>query len=173
MMKIHLGCGNRKLDGYVNVDARPDAAADEVADVGALPFPDGSVALIYACHVLEHVPRPDLAGVLAEWRRVLRPDGTLRLAVPDFKALAALYAKGVPLWRLVGPLHGRQNYPENTHFVAFDYDYLAWHLTEAGFHSVRRWTRTSASWDFPVFWDDYSRAEIDGVPISLNVEATR
>lgn len=170
-MRLHLGCGRRHLPGYVNVDARASVHPDVQADIGHLPVEDGAARLIYACHLLEHIRRPDVGIVLAEWRRVLRPGGILRVAVPNFDALAFLYAEGVPLWRLIGPMMGRQDYPENTHYIAFDYDYLAWHLTEAAFHTVRRWSLPHP--DFPDGWDDYSQATIDGLPISLNVEAIR
>ena len=169
-MKLHLGCGRRKLSGYINIDARDDVGADIVCDVGDLPYSDGEASVIYACHVLEHIPRPLTLRVLGEWRRVLKPGGILRIAVPDFGALVTLYAEGVPLWRIIGPVCGRQDYPQNTHFTIWDWDYLAWVLAESGFHSVRPWCRPD---DFPEGWDDYSRAVIDGMPISLNVEAIR
>jgi predicted SAM-dependent methyltransferase len=169
-MRLHLGCGRRHLEGWVNIDNRPDVGADVVAEVGALPYDDNSASIIYACHVLEHVPRPDVLPVLREWRRVLRPGGMLYVAVPDFKALASLYLEdNTPLWRIIGPVMGRQDYPGNTHRVVFDYDYLAWHLTEAGFHSV---CELAGGMGWEKDWDDYSWAEIDEVPISLNVRAT-
>ncbi|WP_274607870.1 MULTISPECIES: class I SAM-dependent methyltransferase [Thiorhodovibrio] len=39
----------------------------------------------------ESFERRDFRAVLAEWRRVLKPGGILRLAVPDFAACAKLY----------------------------------------------------------------------------------
>jgi len=73
-VKLHLGCGKRHLEDWVNIDARTDVGADLVADITNLAaFEDGSVQIIYACHVLEHIPRPQVAGVLAVWRRMLMP----------------------------------------------------------------------------------------------------
>jgi len=177
-MKLHLGCGKRHLPGqdWLNIDNRADVGADMVMDVTHLDdISAGTVELIYACHVLEHVPRNQTLDVLREWRRVLKPGGLLRLAVPDFRAIARLYRDDkVPLWRLIGPLVGRQDYPENTHYNIFDYDYLAWHLEQAGFHSVTTWTLADWGLDAPCWgWDDYSQATIDARGISLNVEAIR
>ena len=91
-MKLHLGCGHRHLDGFLNIDARTDVNADLVADITALTaFADGDAELIYACHVFEHMPRPQIMDVLAGWHRILKPRGILRLAVPDFAALCKLY----------------------------------------------------------------------------------
>lgn len=55
------------------------------ADARRLPLPDGSVDVVVAGEVLEHVP--DLPAVVAELARVLRPGGTL---VADTLAATAL-----------------------------------------------------------------------------------
>lgn len=142
-----------------------------VADVENLDaFEDGSVDLIYAAHVLEHIPRPHILTVLEEWRRVLKPGGMLRVSVPDFMILAELYLyDSVSMWRITGPLHGRQDYEANTHYVSFDYEYLAWMLGTAGYHDIRRWHPSQIH---PLDYDDISLAKIDQRYISLNVEAT-
>lgn len=171
LLRLHLGCGKRRLPGFVHVDVRPDVKPDVCAYLDLLTmFEDNSAELIYACHVLEHIPRQGVDDALREWRRLLAPGGTLRLSVPNFEELAALYAyDSVPMWRIVGPLYGRQDYPENTHYCGYDFDYLAWTLTEAGFYDVRKWEPDEV---LPAGYDDYSRARINGKPISLNVEAT-
>lgn len=87
-VRLNLGCGDVRRDGWVNVDLRSDVA-DVVADVAALPFPDGSVDEIWASDIAEHFPRRQLAGLFAEWGRVLRPGGTLTLRVPNLLALSA------------------------------------------------------------------------------------
>ena len=50
------------------------------ADARYLPLADGSLTLVVAFDILEHIEEDDLA--VAEIRRVLRPDGTLLIAVP-------------------------------------------------------------------------------------------
>lgn len=170
-MKLHLGCGHRRLDGFVHVDGLVEMDPDLVVDVRNLTeMADHSASLIYACHVLEHIPRPEVIWTLQEWRRVLRPGGVLRVSVPDFETLAELYLnEGVSMWRIIGALMGRQNYPGNTHFLAMDYEYLAWLLGEAGFYDIRPWIPAEV---LPAEYDDYSLARIEGRMISLNVEAT-
>lgn len=84
-MKLNLGCGRRKLDGYINCDL-PDNSYGVTPDVSCnicqLPFGDGSAEEILAVHVFEHVWLKDIRSVLAEWKRVLTPDGLLIMEMP-------------------------------------------------------------------------------------------
>ena len=94
-MKIHLGCGKRYIPSFVHVDIvdLPNHI-DYRHNVAELPmFQDNSAELIYASHVFEYFDRQQATTVLAEWRRVLKSGGILRLAVPDFPALIEVYKR--------------------------------------------------------------------------------
>jgi SAM-dependent methyltransferase len=56
-----------------------------------LPFNDESVDAIYASHVLEHLYRDDALRLLNECKRVLKPEGVIRLVLPDLKTMATDY----------------------------------------------------------------------------------
>lgn len=56
-----------------------------------LPLPDESVCVIYSSHMLEHLGQADARVALAEFRRVLKPGGVLRLAVPDIRQIVETY----------------------------------------------------------------------------------
>lgn len=60
-------------------------------------FPDGSFDLVYSALVLQHLPRAAIARYLAEFVRVLSPDGVAVVQVPTGLRLTA---KAVA-WRLV------------------------------------------------------------------------
>jgi len=178
--RLHLGCGVKHIPGFFHVDALDYPHVDHVGPVDRLPFvADESVELIYACHLLEHFGRKEYLGVLAEWRRVLRPGGVLRLAVPDFEACARLYVEGrlpqgLPL--ITGLLMGGQRDQYDFHKMVFDRASLTEALLGLGFSSVRPWDwrATDHAW-----LDDYSQAHLphmdkeNGAPVSLNLEAVR
>lgn len=88
-LRLNLGAGDDRREGYLNVDLRVETA-DLVADVRALPFAAGSADELLAHDVLEHFWRDSVPALLGEWQRVLRTGGLLRVRVPNLPALAAL-----------------------------------------------------------------------------------
>lgn len=176
-MKLHLGCGKRFIPGYVHVDVVDYPHITLQHEVDSLPMiQDGAADVIYACHVLEHFHRRDTRRVLDEWHRILRPGGVLRVAVPDFKALAALYEHDGNLADVIGPILGRQDYLYNIHRNLFDFPTLEHALRAANFDGVRHYDwRATEHADV----DDYSQSYFPhmdkehGVLLSLNVEAVK
>jgi SAM-dependent methyltransferase len=49
-----------------------------------IPFDSGTVDAVYHSHILEHIDRDAVPGFFAEIRRVLKPGGIHRIAVPNF-----------------------------------------------------------------------------------------
>jgi predicted SAM-dependent methyltransferase len=83
--RVHVGCGANYMEGFVNIDGNLERRVDYLLDVRAgLPFADSSIDFIYSCHMLEHVYLYDAIAILKDWLRVLRPDGYVRLVLPDF-----------------------------------------------------------------------------------------
>lgn len=171
-LKLHLGCGDKRLPGFFHVDARSEVNPDLVADVINLSqFANNSVDLIYFCHGLEHLSPYQVPLALNEWKRVLRSGGILRLSLPDFAALARLYVmQQIPLVYLVSAIHGGQDYPENTHYWSWDFASLTQVLTQAGFIQVQPYDAHAVN---PANYADYSTFQIAGQLISLNIEATK
>jgi SAM-dependent methyltransferase len=84
-VKLHLGCGDDYKSGYINVDLYPTNGTkiDEVWDIKKVPHSDNSVDEIVASHVIEHFDANTGYQVLAEWYRVLKPTGMLKIETPD------------------------------------------------------------------------------------------
>jgi predicted SAM-dependent methyltransferase len=176
--RLHLGCGDRFIPGFLHVDIRSLPHVDVVTSLERLGmFADNSAALIYASHVLEHFSRHETTRVLAEWHRVLRRGGVLRLAVPDFEQLVLVYRQtGGDLDAILGPLVGRQDHAHNFHYMIFDRKKLTSLLFEVGFVEVRPWdwrsTEHAAIDDFSQAFHPHMDKE-HGTLISLNLEAVK
>jgi len=182
-LQLHLGCGKRCIPGFVHVDLDDFPHIDYRSPIDSLPmFGDDTVDLIYCCHALQYFDRVQAPGVLREWRRVLKPGGVLRLAVPDFPALVSVYQKTGALSDILGPLFGRiaihgPNGPAVIyHRTVYDYKSLEELCLNAGFRSFRSYDwRQTIHKDF----DDFSQAykphmqKEHGLLISLNVEAIK
>ena len=80
--RLHIGCGQQSIPGWINIDNQGLTGVDQVLDVRhGLPFRD--VTSIYAEHFLEHLSLDEGLAFLRECRRVLAPDGVLRLSTPS------------------------------------------------------------------------------------------
>lgn len=99
---LDIGCGRMK-HGDVCVDVEDYGAADIVVDQGEpYPFDDGTFDTVVCSEVLEHVKNPGF--ILEEMTRVVKPDGSLILSIPNSGNI--LYRLG--LWRQrtsLGPPH--------------------------------------------------------------------
>ena len=84
---LNLGCGNRPLEGFVNIDKYVKAFGIENYDVYKLPYNDGDVDAIFCAHVLEHLPIRHAKLAIREWGRVLKPCGKLYLGIPDLEVI--------------------------------------------------------------------------------------
>jgi hypothetical protein len=173
MKRLHLGCGTKHLDGYINIDIRYLPGVDEINNVKFLRnYENESINEIYACHVLEHFSRWDYNNVLRRWYELLIPNGILRLSVPNFEAICEHYTKYKNINALMGLLYGGQDYDQNFHYVGFDYISLEKDLKSLGFSHV-------GTWDNSIYAiDDYSKAYIphkdkNGMLMSLNIEAIK
>jgi SAM-dependent methyltransferase len=84
IINLHIGCGNIRLNNFINVDIIEGPAVDRIMDARKLDFADNSVDLIYTSHVIEHFPHGEVPLVLKEWNRVLKNGGKLIVITPNF-----------------------------------------------------------------------------------------
>ena len=134
--RLNLGCGNHPLEGFINVDLNPKWA-DVVADIRDLSvFGTDSVDEIVASHVIEHFYLWEVQDILIEWKRVLRPGGTLYVECPNIHNCALMLLHGgftdqMHMWGFFGdPSHKE---PLMCHKWGYNPDTLAKELLTAGF----------------------------------------
>jgi FkbM family methyltransferase len=93
-LRLHLGCGRRHFDGYVNIDYPPSqhnliqVQADVYVDIKRLNFPCGSVDEIWLHHVFEHFNRVTALAMLIKWHQWLKIGGNLHIETPDLMGSA-------------------------------------------------------------------------------------
>lgn len=136
--KLNLGCGFDYRAGWLNVDLQPMHEPDIVADVTVLPMlDDAAFEEILAQDVLEHFERAKTMVALAEWSRLLTPNGILQLRVPSLLGMFELLAQ--PDRRdpdqaeeVIHLIYGTQAYTGDYHLAGFTAATLARHLANAG-----------------------------------------
>lgn len=136
-MKLNLGCGSKKIEGFTGVDIK---AADVVADIRKLPFDDDSADEIMAIHVCEHFYIHEIIPTLVEWRRVLKPGGTMALELPCLDKVLMHFAKGSPenftLWPLYGDPNTHKDGEPALHKWCWSKDQFRKVLKSAGFDNI-------------------------------------
>jgi len=116
-MKLHLGCGQKYLKGYINIDypmikhtVQSKMIADIEADILKLKYKKSTVAEIRLHHLFEHFPRAVACALVGSWNSWLIKEGILRIEVPDFDRSVKSYfspfaskkKKGVVLRHIFG-----------------------------------------------------------------------
>lgn len=93
--RLNWACGPNPVPGWVNSDRVAAPGVDLQCDIrDGLGVPDGAFAYAVSIHGLQDLPYLDIVPVLGELRRVLAPDGVLRLALPDLDRSIQAYLRG-------------------------------------------------------------------------------
>ena len=162
---LHVGCGMADpaklpaaffpagLWAELRLDIDPGVAPDIIASITEMGVvAQGSVDAVWSAHNLEHLFAHEVALALAEFRRVLRPDGFVLVTMPDLQQVAELVAagnlEGAAYISAMGPiaaldmLYGfrpaiAQGNAFMGHRTGFTATTLTAHLQRAGFSDVR------------------------------------
>lgn len=153
MYKLNLGAGEAPLEGYENLDHKTGNEIYPLPDIE-----DGSVDEVRASHVLEHFSHQEVEKVLREWVRVLKPNGVLKIAVPDFEWIAANYLKGNP-FNVQGYTMGGQVDDDDYHKTIFDSEELTNLMRNVGISNIQPWKS--------------DEQDCAGLPVSLNLMGTK
>jgi len=92
--KLHLGAGYNVIDGWLNTDVDDHGRRGELVYLDArrrFPLPDDCMDVVFTEHMVEHLSYSDGLHCLRECRRVLKPEGRLRIATPSLDRLVRLW----------------------------------------------------------------------------------
>lgn len=90
--KLHIGAGGNKIQGWLNTDIDPIQSDIYYLDASKkFPIPDQSIDYIYSEHVFEHLTIDQQINMLSESYRILKPNGKIRIATPDFNFIMSIY----------------------------------------------------------------------------------
>ena len=175
---LHLGCGKKRISGYINVDILESEAVDKVCDIASLPYEPETVDMIYSCANIEHFSRETWQSVLAHWYSLLKYGGLLRISTADFAAACLEYLENENVEKLLGLIVGGQKDEYDFHGMVFDFKLMSSALESIGFKDIKRydWRETDIG---ELGIDDYSQSYLphmdkeNGRLMMLNIEATK
>jgi len=84
-VKLDMGCGDVKEDGFIGIDKEAIKIVDIVMDIEETPYkeiPSECASLILASHLVEHLKPWKMIDIMNEWWRILKPEGQLMIATP-------------------------------------------------------------------------------------------
>ena len=84
-MKLNLGCGKKKMKGYLNCDISKEVNPDKIVNLEKkLPFKNNSINEIVAEHVLEHVN--NFVSLMHEFHRICKRNSSIKIKTPFYSA---------------------------------------------------------------------------------------
>lgn len=146
-LKLHLGCGEVYLPGYVNVDfpksrhsVQQHSKADIFADLSQLHYPTGAVDEIRLHHVFEHFERPVALRLLIDWYGWLKEGGQLIIETPDFRRCIQEYLRNPSLGdqlKILRHLFGSHEASWAVHYDGWYRERFTHVLTALGYRNLR------------------------------------
>lgn len=138
-MKLNLGSGSAKLNGFINVDINPENKPDLVHDIlTPLPYGNSTVEEIVLFHTIEHIEKWKHKGLFLEIRRLLTPTGIFCISYPEFSKIAQFWLDNKygdrDFWDAT--IYGRQLFKEDYHVCVIDSTDLRVRLKEAGLNMM-------------------------------------
>lgn len=189
-IKLNIGCRNKPLPTYINIDIDPNNQLADIIDNGfeLNKFASNSCDLIEVVHMAEHLTIDKFEKALATWKDRLKSGGVLRLSVPDANKCAALLNLTNDKNLVKSMFMGSQLNMWDFHHSLYTEQSLRSDLERYGFKYIRTWNY----WEtFPHHYcDSYASAtwphmqkihkcdngkviDMGGICLSLNLEATK
>ncbi len=139
-MKLNVGCGYKKMQGYLNVDINPQTKPDFVMPAYDLDFPDEHFNEITAIQVIEHLGFFKTKYFLSECSRVLKKEKFLIIETPHIEKSFELFLnsqKPEERERILGWIYGSETEFMN-HVYCFPVELMETLLKEFGFEIYKK-----------------------------------
>jgi hypothetical protein len=209
---VQFGCGWKAAESWVNFDSSPTLRFERIPVISkiyiknasrfpsnvlygdivkGLPVAPGSVARLFASHVLEHLSYEDALTAIKNSYALLKPGGVFRVIVPDLKMRAERYIlksnQNSPLAAvefLRSTMLGQEHRPRgpgemlislfggSDHRWMWDEASLSEALHREGFSGIRRCTYGDSGDPLFAEVEDVSRFVDDGI-VELAIECRR
>jgi hypothetical protein len=146
MKKLHLGCGERYLEGYINIDYPPsehtiqeNPKVDLYADITKLKYEPESISEIRLHHVFEHFDRTTALNLLIDWHDWLEVGGILIIETPDYfrSTLSFLFGSKNTRAKNLRHIFGSQEAPWALHYDGWYKSKFKLFLSKLGFSKLR------------------------------------
>lgn len=95
-VRLNLGCGDKILEGYINVDfaeSRKGNKPDVIANLRDMGFSNDYADEILSVHTIEHFYAWEAEALLSHWKSILKPGGKLVLECPNILTAAEMLLK--------------------------------------------------------------------------------
>lgn len=95
-IQVHLGCGQERIPGFINIDERVTSATDYLVNLNNITvFGEGNVKCFFSHAFLEHLLRNQRLGHLKKIYEALKSDGfCCYIGIPYFPTIAKFYLDG-------------------------------------------------------------------------------
>jgi SAM-dependent methyltransferase len=163
-LKVNLGCGHDIKNSWLNIDLSVPAIDGTLCrgtvlmsyDLRlGLPLESHSCSFIYSSHFFEHLEFRHGLKLMTDCHRVLKPGGTFRLALPDYREIFRAYIQGNAEYfslidvRWLGPMRDQNTatvvdyvnyavYQHGQHKFIYDEHKIILLLQALGYSSVNR-----------------------------------
>lgn len=189
-IKLNIGCRNKPLPGFVNLDIDPSNKFADIIDNGFIlsKFADESLMEIHAVHMAEHLSHKEFLDALLVWYKKLCSGGKLYLSVPDAEKMSALLLLTKDKSSVMSLFYGSQLNEWDFHRSLHTRESLSKELAGAGFSDIKEWdywntfpynyVDTYASAVYPhmrkkIKMDNGKIVDLGGIQMSLNLLATK
>lgn len=153
-IRLNMGSGPFPMKEFINVDQFEHVHPDILCDVTKLPYEPGTVAEIYAGHILEHFRFDEGKKVLRYWRSLLKEGGIISVVVPDYDFLVKEYVENPSPERLMifNDVYIYSGIHPSPHQYAYSGDLLKKVMIEAGFKDLKKMPVDHYYFPFAVEW---------------------